>query len=111
MSNLSPGHITLKFNRNRDRQYSQRKTRESTRESKKRRINRKKTRRANRDVLEVLEGRTYKSGVQFSNLSEDTTPIPSLHFTPEALPLSENVIKNSMYFVFDLETSNIGNVS
>ena len=110
-NNLSPGRFTTKFNLIRERQYKKRRERECTREYKKRRVLIKKLRLKDRQHKEVLEGPTYKSGVQYvpPTYKDDLTPIPKPFGPPISSPVGLHVSKqDSRLIVFDLETSNLG---
>ncbi|XP_074616472.1 uncharacterized protein LOC141875922 isoform X1 [Acropora palmata] len=107
-NNLSPGSVTVKFNKNREREYRKRKKRETTRAYKRKRIVRKKARNSETGQAELLEGTTYQSGVQFSTDQPDLASIPTPYYAPTSTPLCTSDIQNSTYVVFDLETSNIG---
>lgn len=109
-NNISPGTITLSFNKNKDQQYNKRKDRETTREFRRNRLSLKKARSQHTLHAEVVEGATYKSGIQYQHENnDDLTPIPKACYAPIPSPVGLNISKqNSTVVVFDLETSNLG---
>lgn len=91
---ITPGIITLSFNKNKVEKYQHRIRRENTRKyRRKREKERKKKRTKASECKEVLEGTTYKSNVQFQAKAskDDTTPIPEASFPP--IPCTSNLGK------------------
>ncbi|XP_053407937.1 uncharacterized protein LOC128559651 [Mercenaria mercenaria] len=106
--NLSPGKFTQKKLNALDQKRNLRKHSDMTIEKKRRRLELKEARLSNQNTHEVLEGKTYESGVSILDDTEsiDIEEIPALDtFTPTCTTIENVELDN--FIIFGLETTGL----